>query len=258
MTPTAVPTAPVVLAGSDSRVRALGLTPAAPVTLESSPTGAGTWTPVSTGTASAAGTVSIPVTVPATADYRVVSGLAASAPVTVVAAFPPQPPVNVVATPTGRGRVTVTWQPPADTGGVPLTQYAIRIDDKRVVVPASAGSAVVSGITPGNRQARVRAFNQAALSTWAPAAVVVPAYPSVTGPTKVHKGTRATLHLAGLLPGQPTTLRVTTVASGKVATRRVTPTADGTATVRLLLRKTVRVVAVSGGVTSAVHRIKVP
>ena len=258
ITPTAVPTAPVVLAGTDSRVRALGLTPSAPVTLESSPTGAGTWTPVSTGKASAAGTVSIPVTVPATADYRVVSGLAASAPVTVVAAFPPQPPLNVVATPTGRGQVTVTWQPPADTGGVPLTQYAIRVDDKRVVVPATAGSAVVGGITPGNRVARVRAFNQAAMSTWAPAAVAVPAYPSVTGPTKVRKGTRATLHLAGLLPGQPTTLRVTTVASGKVATRQVTPNADGTATVRLLVRKTVRVVAVSDGVTSAVHRIKVP
>jgi hypothetical protein len=104
----------------------------------------------------------------------------------------------------------------------------------------------------------VRAFNQAAMSAWAPAAVAVPAYPSVTGPTKVRKGTRATLHLAGLLPGQPTTLRVTTVASGKVDTRRVTPKADGTATVRLLLRKTVRVVALSGGVTSAAHRIKVP
>ena len=96
--------------------------------------------------------MSIPVTVPATADFRVVSGLAASAPVTVVAAFPPQPPVNVVATPTGRGQVTVTWQPPADTGGVPLTQYAIRIDGKRVVVPAGAGSAVVGGVTPGNRR----------------------------------------------------------------------------------------------------------
>ena len=141
MTPTAVPTAPVVLAGTDSRVRALGLTPSAPVTLESSPTGAGTWTPVSTGKASAAGTVSIPVTVPATADYRVVSGLAASAPVTVVAAFPPQPPVNVVATPTGRGQVTVTWQPPADTGGVPLTQYAIR--DRRQ-----------TGRRPGRRRQR--------------------------------------------------------------------------------------------------------
>ena len=51
---------------------------------------------------------------------------------------------------------------------------------------------------------------------------------------------------------------MTTVESGKVATRKVTPKADGTATVRLLLRKTVRVVAVSGGVTSAGHRIKVP
>jgi hypothetical protein len=260
MTPTAVPAAPVVLAGSDSRVRALGLVPSAPVTLESSPPGAGTWAPVSTGTASAAGTVSIPVNVQATNDFRVVSGIAASAPVTVVAAFPPQPPVNVVATPTGRGQVTVTWQPPADTGGVPLTQYAVRLDGQRIVVPAGATSAVVKGVTPGSRRPSVRAFNQAAMSALAlaPTALSVRAYPSVVGPTKVRKGTRATLHLAGLLPGQPTTLRVTTVASGKAATRKVTPKADGTATVRLLLRKTVRVVAISGGVTSAVHRIRVP
>jgi hypothetical protein len=257
MTPAAVPSEPIVLAGSSSRVRALGLAPSAPVTLESSPTGSATWSTLTTGTATAAGTVSFPVTVPATTDYRVVSGLAASAPVTVVGAVSPQPPVNVVATPTGRGQVTVTWQPPVDTGGAPLTRFAVRINGKRVVVPAGAGTAVVGGVTPGNRQARVRAFNEVAMSGWAPAAVAVPAYPSVTGPAKVRKGTRATLHLAGLLPGQAATLRVTTVASGKVDTRKVDPRADGTASVRLLLRKTVRVVAVSGGVTSARHRIKV-
>jgi hypothetical protein len=261
MTPAAVPAQPIVLAGTTSRVRALGLAPSAPVTLESSPTGAGTWTPVASSTASAAGTVSIPVTVAATTDYRVVSGVAAStpsAPVTVVGAVAPQPPVSVVATATGPGKVTVTWEPPVDTGGAPLTRFAIRIGDKRVVVPADARSAVISRVTAGNRVATVRAFNQVAMSGWAPAAVAVPAYPSVTGPGKARKGTRVTLHLAGLLPHQSATLRVTTVASGKATTRKIDPKADGTATVRLLVRRTVRVVAISGGVSSPVHRIKVP
>jgi hypothetical protein len=247
----------VVLSGSRSRVRALGLAPSAPVTLESSPAGSGTWTPAATGTASAAGTATLPSTVSGTTDYRVVSGAAASAPITVVGAFPPQRPANVVATPGGHGRVTVTWQPPADTGGVPLTQFAIRVDGKRVVVPASARSAVVTGVRAGSREAMVRAVNQVAMSWWARTPVPVPAYPSVSGPTRVRRGTTVTLHLAGLLPGHPTTLRVTTVASGKVVTRVVHPRSDGTASVRLLVRRTVRVVAVSGGVTSPAHRIKV-
>jgi hypothetical protein len=258
MTPAAVAAAPVVLAGSPTRVRALGLVPSSRVTLESSPAGANTWTPAASGTVTAAGTVSLPVTVPGTSDYRFVSGAAASAPVTVIGAFPPQPPVNVVATPTGRGQVTVTWEPPGDSGGVPLTQFAVRLAGTRVVVPADGRRAVVNGVLAGNREATVRAFNQAAMSGASAAAVAVPAYPSVTGPAKVRKGTRATLHLAGLLPGRRATLRLTTVKGGKVTTRSIAPKADGTATVKVLLRKTVRVVAVSGAVTSARLRIRVP
>jgi hypothetical protein len=105
----------------------------------------------------------------------------------------------------------------------------------------------------------VRAFNAVADSAWAPVAVTVPAYPSVSGPTKARKGSTVRLTLAGLLPHQAATLRVTTVKSGKTVTRTVTPKpATGGAVVSLTVRSTVRVFAVSGGLRSAVHRIRVP
>ena len=99
----------------------------------------------------------------------------------------------------------MTWDPPVDTGGAPLTQFGVRIDGKRVAVPADARSAVISGVRAGPREAKVRAFNQVAVSGWTPLPVAVPAYPSVAGPTRVKKGTTVTLRFAGLLPNQPTT-----------------------------------------------------
>ena len=258
VTPAAVPTADIVLAGSTTTVRGAGLVPSAPVSLETLPVGAVAWSPVATGTASAAGTVELSAPVPATADFRVVSGSGASAPVRVTAAVAPAAPTNVVATPTGNGQVTVTWDPPTDTGGAPLTQFGIRVDAKRVAVPAGARTAVVSGVRAGSRVAKVRAFNQVAVSTWTEAPAAVPAYPSVTGPTRVRRGGTATLQLAGLLPNELATLRVTVLKSGKVTTRTVNPKADGTATVRVRVWKPVRVVAVSGGVTSSRLRVRVP
>ena len=210
VTPAAVPTADIVLAGSSTTVRGTGLVPSAPVTLEALPVGAVAWTPVATGTASAAGTAELSTSVSATADFRMVSGTAASAPVRVTAAVAPAAPTNVVATPTGDGRVTVTWDPPVDTGGAPLTQFGVRIDGKRVAVPADARSAVISGV-----RRRVARGQGAGLQpgrgrpAGRPLPVAVPAYPSVAGPTRVTKGTTVTLRFAGLLPNQPTTLQVT-------------------------------------------------
>ncbi len=259
LTPTVSAPEPIVLAGTSTRLRGRGLVPGNPVTLEQLPVGGTAWTPVVTGTASQAGTVDLgPAPMPATADLRLVSGGVPSAPVRVVAATAPQPPAGVTATPTGDGRVTVSWQPPSDTGGAPLTRYVVRIDGKRVVVPAGTTSVVVPGVRAGNRQARVRAFHVVAMSTWAPVAVFVPPYPSVSGPTKVRKGTRVTLRFAGLLPRQVTDVAVKTVSSGKVRVRHLDARKDGTATLRLRVRSTTRVSATSGGLTSAVHRIGVP
>jgi hypothetical protein len=260
LTPTAAAPAPIVLAGTSTSLRGSGLVPGAPVTLESMPVGATTWSPVTSGVASQAGTIDLgPAPMPATADLRLVSGGSASAPVRVTAAVAPQPPAGVTATPTGPGQVTVGWQPPADTGGAPLTRYAVRIDGKRVVVPAGgATSVVVNGVHAGAEVAKVRAFNAVAMSAWAPVAVDVPPYPSISGPTKVRKGTTVRLRLAGLLPGQVADVAVKTVKSGAVRVLHPTASAGGTAPVRFVVRSTTRVSVTSGGVTSSVLRIGVP
>ena len=260
LTPTASAPEPIVLAGTATSLRGRGLVPGAPVTLESMPVGSTTWTAVTSGVASQAGTIDLgPAPMPVTADLRLVSGGTASAPVRVTAAVAPQPPTAVTATPTGPGQVTVAWQPPVDTGGAPLTRYAVRIDGKRVVVPAGgATSVVVKVVHAGAEVAKVRAFNVVAMSTWAQLDSTVPPYPSITGPTKVRKGTRVTVKMAGLLPGQVADVAVNTVKSGAVRVLHPTATQDGTATVRFQVRWISRVSVTSGGVTSAVLRIGVP
>ena len=177
----------------------------------------------------------------------------------VTAATAPQPATGVTATPTGRGQVTVSWAPPADTGGTPLTDFVVEhAGTKTLVVPATATSYVLTGVHAGAEVAQVRAFNVVAMSAWAQLAVAVPPYPSVAGPTKVKKGTTVTVRLAGLLPGQVADVAVKTVKSGAVRVLHPTTTKDGTATVRFLVRSTTRVSATSGGITSAVLRIGVP
>jgi hypothetical protein len=256
LTPTAT-VAPVVLAGSSTAVRANGLAPSVPVTVESWPVGGPGWTTVASGTATAAGTVELRAPVPATSDYRVVSRGAASAPVRVVAAFPPAPPTDVVASSSKRGKVTVSWTPPTDTGGVPLTRYVVRLNGVRKVVPASSTSTTFGGVVPGSRRPSVRAVNEAARSPWASAHVDVPAHPSIDGPTRARKGALVRLVLDGLMPRQKATVLVKTVKNGKTVTRRVAASANGTASLRVRVRSTVRVVAVSAGVRSAPHRIRV-
>jgi hypothetical protein len=251
---------PIVLANTAATVLGNGLAPSAPVTLEALPTGATEWTTVASGTASQAGTTALQAPVPTTEDLRLVSGGVPSAPVNVIAAVAPQPPTNVVARPTGHGQVTVTWTPPTDTGGAPLTRFAVQVGSKRVFVPASAGSAVFGKVLAGGpRPVAVRAWNAVAGSAWGRSAVTVPAYPTIAGPSRARKGSLVRLTLSGLLPHQGASLRITTVSSGKTVTRSVTVSATkGTAVVSLRVRSTVRVVAVTGGVRSAAHRIGVP
>ena len=175
-----------------------------------------------------------------------------------IAAVAPAAPTNVVATPTGGGRVTVTWDPPADTGGAPLTQFGVRVDGKRVALPAGARSAVVSGVRAGPREAKVRAFNQVAVSAWTRCRSPCRRTRRSTDRPGSARAPRSRCGFAGLLPNQPATLRVRCVKSGKLTTRTVDPRNDGTATLRLRVRKTVRVVADQRRHRSAVHRIRVP
>lgn len=250
VTPAAVSSADIVLQGSQTVIRGRGLVPNESVTLESLPAGAAAWAVAGQGTATAAGTVDLPVTASSTADYRVVTETGASAPVHVTAAVAPQPVTGVAATSSGRGKVTVSWVPPADTGGAPLTDFVVEHAGVKVTLPPTATSFELTGVVPGEREVKVRARNAVARTGWAKATVSVPAYPSVSGPSKVRKGSKVTLALRGLLPGERAVVTINP-AKGPTVTRRPAVSPKGTATVTYWVKSRTRFVVVSGGVRSA-------
>jgi len=246
----------IVLAGTTTTLRATGLPPSAPVAFQVRPVGQVDWTVAGQAAASAAGTAEVPVSVPVTADFRVAAGSGVSGESRVTAAVAPAAPLGVTATPSAGGAVTVQWQPPLDTGGAPLTRYVVVVDGRRMVLSPSATSLVVPGVVAGPRVVSVRTRNAVARSPWATVPVNVAPYPSVTAPRSVPKKTTVTLGLRGLLPDVRSTVELTGKKGG-VRTRRVTADDDGTATLRVTLRTTTRVVATSGDVRSAVRKIRV-
>lgn len=249
------PEAPIVLSGTTTTLRATGLQPERPARLERLTPGESAWTAVGEATASEAGTAEFRVPAPATAEYRAVSGPAVSVPQRVVAAFPPAPVPSVVAAPSGPGRVAVSWQHPADTGGAPLTGYAVRMNGERSRLGAGATSTEVRGVVAGPGTVRVRAANAVAFSPWSTMPVDVPAYPSISGPRAVRKGTLVTLDLGGLLPRARAAVTFDPV-KGRTLTKRPRARADGTVTVRFRVKHRATVVATSGGVDSRPHRVR--
>lgn len=255
--PTFTPTASIVRSGAQTTMRASGLPPHQPVTLEALAVGAAAPHPVAQSTASAAGTAEFTVPVSATADYRAVSADGtASAPGTVIAAVAPTLPQGVTATPSGPGEVSVTWTPPVDTGGAPLTRYAVRVNGVLRLVPPGALGLVAKGVVPGSRAVSVRAGNAVATSGYAATTVAVPAYPAVSGPKSARKGSTVTLRVRGLLRGAPSAVTFTPAKAGRV-TRPLKVRADGTATIRVVVKRTLRLVVTSSDVSSAPHRVTV-
>lgn len=254
--PTLTPTESIVLTGAQTTMRVSGLPPGQPVTLEEQAAGAAVGQAVAQSTASAAGTAEFTVPVAATASYRAVSSDGASAASLVTAAVAPTPPQGVTAVPSGPGQVTVTWSPPVDTGGAPLTRYVLRVDGVRRVVPADALGLVVEDVVPGPRAVSLRASNAVATSESAGGAVEVPAYPSVTGPASARNRATVRLTVQGLLRGAPAAVKLTPAKAGRVI-GPLTIRADGTATVRVFLKRTLRVVVTSGVTPSAPYRVKV-
>jgi hypothetical protein len=257
VTPDLAPAADIVLAGSPTGMLVRGLPPTQPVTLQAQTPGSADWSDVAGAQASAAGTARFTVAVPTTAAYRVVSGPVASAGTTVTAAVRPSAPLNLVAVPAGKGKVRVTWQPPTDTGGAPLARYVLTVNGVRQVVAPTAGRADVAGVVAGPRSVTLRAANAVATSAAAVTTVDVPAYPTVTARRVVRKRTTVTLSLRGLLPGARATVAVSPRKAGRLSTTRVKASKRGTATVRLVVKRSLRVVVTSDGVRSAPRRIRV-
>jgi hypothetical protein len=92
----------------------------------------------------------------------------------------PGPPVGIsaVSTNTG-GTLQVSWTPPADTGGVPLSGYTINcIPTATGTAPGTATSGLVTGLTNGTSYTcTVRAQNGAGSSTASFAATATPLGP---------------------------------------------------------------------------------
>ena len=236
-------------------VRGTGLPPGDAARLEVLPAGALAWSPAGEATASAAGTVEVPVTATTTADYRVVSGLTASAP-------GPRHRGGRAAAGGRPHRDTERARPGhrrLDTAGrhrwCPAHRYVVKVAGQEQVLPPTATSVEFSRVIAGTRDVTVRAVNAVARSPWSTTSVAVPAYPTIAGPHKARKGTRVTLTMTGLLPGGGAVVTIDP-AKGKTVTRRPAVSSGGTATVRLEVRSRTKVVVVSGGVRSAAHLIR--
>jgi hypothetical protein len=68
-----------------------------------------------------------------------------------VGAQPPGPPTSPAATSTSYGSATITWDPPADTGGSPVTGYTITAHPggNHYPITGTATGATIGGLTPG-------------------------------------------------------------------------------------------------------------
>ena len=108
---------------------------------------------------------------------------AAAADVSATPRTVPGPPLNVAAVP-GDGRVTLTWDPPASSGGIEITGYEFEIDGSGLgweAIPDDAAEArryTVTGLTNGQSYTlRVRALNAAGAGTAGDKVSVTPVAP---------------------------------------------------------------------------------
>ncbi len=145
---TITPTPAVVAPGGQLQLHAQVAGVAAQQVTWSAPTGNGTITSSGLYTApSTPGTYQVTAVQPASglkpAAYGLISIQAGDQ--------PPGPPTTPAATSTSYGTATITWKPPADTGGGPITAYTITATPGGNTYPAAgnATSDTIGGLTPG-------------------------------------------------------------------------------------------------------------
>ena len=121
---------------------------------------------------------------------------------TVVVVTTPGAPTRVHAT-TSHGSATLTWRPPADTGGQ-LSGYLVWVDGGDAVpVPASMTTYTAAGLRAGPHVLEVAAYNTAGSSH--PVAQRVNVVLPATRPTELH----ATAHPTRASSGHPGSVTVT-------------------------------------------------
>jgi subtilisin family serine protease len=99
----------------------------------------------------------------------------------------PGAPTGVAVTP-GNRTLGVTWSPPADDGGAPITGYQYTTGSTWKTVPSTASTFTITGLSNGRSyQVRVRAVTMAGYGPASTAAVgtprTVPSAPSITSVT---------------------------------------------------------------------------
>jgi hypothetical protein len=88
----------------------------------------------------------------------------------------------------GKGQVTVTWTPPADSGGVPVASYSVTPTPVGPACATTATSCTIAGLTNGTKyRFVVRATNTAGLSSDSDASAEVAPYIPVTQKVKAKK-----------------------------------------------------------------------
>jgi streptogramin lyase len=131
-----------------------------------------------------------------------------------VPADPPSSPTNVVAALSGTTSVTVTWGAPADTGGVPITDYKVVSSDGTTVDAGSSTSATFTGLTPNMTYTfTVTATNQANLTS-VPSIESAPITTPPGGPMSVIP---TSIDFGSVAVGQSSAPQTVTVTAGGAA-----------------------------------------
>ncbi len=131
-----------------------------------------------------------------------------------VPADPPSSPTNAAAALAGTTSVTVTWGAPADTGGVPITDYKVVSSDGTTIDAGTSTSATFTGLTPNTTFTfTVTATNQANLTS-VPSIASAPITTPPAGPMSVSP---TSIDFGSVAVGQSSAPQTVTVTAGGAA-----------------------------------------
>jgi hypothetical protein len=155
------------------------------------------------------------------------------------AARTPAAPVDLMASVPAAGQVTLTWEPPADTGTSAITGYVVTTSPATVETPATAPAVTLTGLAAGTEyRFTVRARNASGLGTASrPTDPLAPAVTVRKTPIVLSAQSLAslrTIHSDGVLAFEQPPAQITGLVAGDLITASISAqTPDG------LLRKVI-------------------